>query len=113
MLESKQHKIRRPHTIEVVIELLKQLTGVQDVFPSTFPDNANDTCIVVVFAGGQESRDTVMYPTLQVLVRSQTPDKAYDIAVSISDYLTELQDIELDSGQNLLVCRTQHPFPLI
>ena len=104
--------MKKLHTIEAICQEIKSVTGVSDVFPSTFPANADSNCIVVCFVGGTPTRDTVLYSTLQVLCRSERPNKSYDFATGVQKYLTSLQDMRLASGEVVVSCKAQHPFPL-
>lgn len=104
--------MRKLHTIEAICQEIKSITGVADVFPSTFPANAESDCIVVSFIGGTPTRDTVLYSTLQVISRSERPSKSYDFATEVQKYLTSLQDVRLSSGEVVINCRSQHPYPL-
>lgn len=103
---------RKIFTIEAIMNLLKDRTGVEDVFPSTFPTKAQDTCIIVVFAGGQRGQSTIKYPSLQVIVRSKQPDIAYALTAEVTEYLSRLHDMRLESGELLITCNEQHPYPL-
>lgn len=103
--------MKKIHTIQALCEEVKTLTGVKHVFPSAFPSNANSESIVVNFAGGTPSKDTVIYASVQIVTRADTPDKAYDLAVDIEKHFTSLLDVKLLSGDIVVQCRTQHPFP--
>ena len=104
--------MKKLHTIEAVCHEIKSVTGVADVFPSTFPANADNECIVVSFIGGTPTRDTVMYSTIQVVCRAERPNRCYDLAVETQKYLTSLRDVRLLSGEVVIQWEAQHPFPL-
>ncbi|MGV2685137.1 hypothetical protein GNF82_12130 [Clostridium perfringens] len=100
------------HTLQALCEEIKALTGINDVFPSAFPSNANSECIVVTFTDGKPGKDTVMYASVKVVTRADTPNRAYDLAVEIEKYFTSFVDVRLLSADIVIQCRTQHPFPL-
>ena len=103
--------MKRIHTIEALCKEIQGVTGIKDVYPSSFPTNAGNECIVVSFNGGQ-MLGTVAYPSLQVVCRADMPQRTYDIAVEVSDYLASLQDVRLVNGDLVIHCKKSNPFPL-
>lgn len=103
--------MRRMHTIEAVCKEIQGIAGIKDVYPSNFPTNAGDECIVVSFNGGQVV-GTVSYPSMQVVCRADSPQRTYDIAVEVSDYLASLSDVRIASGDLIIHCNKSNPFPL-
>lgn len=99
------------HTINSMCSIIKELTGIKDVIPSTFPANANDECIAVSFTGGQPSKDTVIYTIMQIVCRHPHPEHAYTTAITVQDYFKKLRDVTLSSGEILVHAREGHPYP--
>lgn len=103
--------MKRIHTIEAICNEIQSITGIKDVYPSNFPTNAANECIVVSFTGGQ-TLEGVLYPALQVVCRADRPQITYDIAVEVSEYLASLQDVRLSNGDLIIHCKKSNPFPL-
>ena len=104
--------MKKLHTIEAICKEIQQVEGVSDVFPSAFPANSDHECIVVSFIGGTPTKDTVSYSTLQIICRAERPNRSYDLAVGIKEYFTSLRDVRLLSGEVVIQCNPQHPYPL-
>ena len=104
--------MKRTNFIEAMCAEIRDFTGVADVFPSAFPAMAKSKCIVVSIVGGQPSKDTVQYCSLQVATRAEHPQDSYNLAVEIIETLSNMHDARLVSGEVIVSIKEQHPFPL-
>lgn len=103
--------MKKKHTLEALVQEVKEVSGVKDTYIHVFPATSEDTCLVLSFTGGQPTRDTVVSTTLQVVSRANMPNESYDIITEVTDYLCSLQDARLSNGDLVIQCRTQHPYP--
>lgn len=103
--------MKKIHTIEALCSEVKKSVVINDVFPSTFPANAEHTCAVVSFIGGTPTRDTVKYSTMQIVTRAERPSDSYALSIDVQEYFTSMRGVELLSGEIVVMCTAQSPYP--
>lgn len=104
--------MRRLHTIEAVCNEVKAILGIEAVYPSTFPANAPSKCAVVSFMGGQPTRDTVKYATVQIATRADHPFMALTMLTEVLDTFKTYTDVRLANGDLVISFKPQTAYPI-